>query len=182
MAETDTPKLQADTPNTAAGDQSKTAGGDQSKTAAENQSETAAGEKSLADGSAPEPHSELERLKIDLERYKSKLDFWKYIVVSGFAAAAVAAIPPGFQYATAKLEEAKSAAQLNAVLRTQEADRNAKQEAFRQDYVKLFLYKAVDQDIELRLRFAEYFASVSPDPIRSGWVFSIAAQSLPAKA
>jgi phospholipid transport system substrate-binding protein len=90
--------------------------------------------------------------------------------VSGFVAAAIAAIPPGFQYATAKLEEAKSAAQLYADLQTKEADRNRKQEEFRQEYIKLFLDMAVDQDIELRLRFAEYFAAVSAEPFKGGWI------------
>jgi hypothetical protein len=113
---------------------------------------------------------DLERLKIFAERYKAKLDFWKYVIVGGFVAAAIAAIPPVFQYATAKLEEAKSTAQLNADKETKEANRIAKQEEFRQEYVKLFLDKAVDQDIELRLRFAEYFAAVSAESLRAGWM------------
>src|ERR1700719_1007489 len=107
-------------------------------TAAKDQSQTV-GEEPAGDNSKPESDPTLERLRIDAERYKTRLEFWKYVIVSGFVAAAIAAIPPGFQYATAKLEEAKSAAQLHADLQTKEADRNRKQEEFRQEYIKLFL-------------------------------------------
>jgi hypothetical protein len=115
--------------------------------------------------SAIEPESsvpiapELERLRIKLERFKAGLDFWKYVIVSGFVALAIAAIPPVFQLATAKLEKIKA-----------DADRNAKQEEFREGYVKSFLDQGIQQDIELRLRLADYFAAVSTDPVRSGWI------------
>jgi hypothetical protein len=95
----------------------------------------------------------------DLERYKAKLDFWRYVIVSGFAAFAIAAIGPAFQYATSLLQQAKSA-----------SDLAAKQEETRQDYVKTFLDKGIQQDIELRLRLADYFASVSPEKTKPGWV------------
>src|SRR6266436_2743555 len=42
---------------------------------------------------------ELEKLRLD--RYKARLDFWKFIWVSGCAAVLIAAIPPSFQFATA---------------------------------------------------------------------------------
>jgi hypothetical protein len=38
----------------------------------------------------------IERLRINVEHYKAKLDFWKYVIVGGFVAAAIAAIPPFF--------------------------------------------------------------------------------------
>jgi hypothetical protein len=117
----------------------------------------------------PSPDPVLERLRIGLERRKAWLDFWKYVIVSGFVAIAITAIPPVFQYANQQLEFAKADAQQAAELKTKEAERVAKQEEFRQRYVQEFLDKAVDQDIELRLRFAEYFASVSAEPFRDGW-------------
>jgi GH25 family lysozyme M1 (1,4-beta-N-acetylmuramidase) len=94
-----------------------------------------------------------------LERYKATLDFWKHIIVGGLVAITIAAIPPVFQFATAKLEETKA-----------NAERSAKQEQFREDYVKSFMEKGLDQDIELRLRLADYFASVSPPELKEGWV------------
>ena len=39
---------------------------------------------------------ELEKLKLD--RFTAKLDFWKYVIVSGFVALAIAMISPLFQF------------------------------------------------------------------------------------
>jgi hypothetical protein len=113
---------------------------------------------------------ELEKLKLEFERYKAKLDFWKFILVSGLAAVVITAIPPLFQYATAYLEYTKSQAQLRLEQETRKAERLAKNEQFRDGYIKDFLDKALNQDIELRIRFAEYFAFVSSDTFRDGWI------------
>lgn len=95
---------------------------------------------------------DLEKEKLALERLKIRLDYRKFVLGSVFVAIAIAAIPPLFQLATAVLEYVK----------TQE-ERKTQQQAFRDTYVKEFLASAVNQDIELRIRFAEYFAFVSTD-------------------
>ncbi len=110
--------------------------------------------------------AEFERLKLD--RFKAKLDFWKFVLGSVFAALAIAAIPPSFQLATAYLEREKAAAQLRAEQYNKEADRDQKAEEFRQNNIKSFITEAVNQDIELRLRFADYFSFVSPEA-RDKW-------------
>jgi Protein of unknown function (DUF1353) len=107
----------------------------------------------------PLPELSLEREKIELERYKAQLDFRKFVLGSVFVALAVAAIPPSFQLATAVLEKVKS-----------DAERQAKQQAFRDDYIKQFINNALNQDIELRIRFAQYFARVSTEPYRQDWL------------
>lgn len=84
---------------------------------------------------------EIEREKLNLERYKAQLDYKKFVLGSVFVALAIAAIPPLFQLATAVLEYTKS-----------NADRQAKQQAFRDDYIKEFVSNALNQDIELRIR------------------------------
>jgi hypothetical protein len=76
-----------------------------------------------------------------------------------FAAIVIAAIPPLFQLATSVLEYVKSEAQLA---------KNKQQ--FRETYIKDFLADALNQDIELRIRFAEYFSFVSSDEFRQGWI------------
>ena len=43
----------------------------------------------------------LEAQKLELERYKAKLDYRKFVLGSVFVAIAIAAIPPLFQLATA---------------------------------------------------------------------------------
>jgi len=101
---------------------------------------------------------DLDRQKLDLERYKAKLDYQKFVLGSVFVAVAIAAIPPLFQFATSFLEATKA-----------DAERQTKQQEFRDDYVKDFIDNALNQDIELRIRFAQYFAFVSTDPFRQGW-------------
>jgi hypothetical protein len=102
---------------------------------------------------------QMEAQKAGLERFKIRLDYKKFVLGSVFVALAIAAIPPLFQLATAALEYVKS-----------NADRQAKQQAFRDDYIKEFINNALNQDIELRIRFAQYFARVSTEPFREDWL------------
>ena len=53
--------------------------------------------------------------------------------------------------------------------RYREAERAAKEEEFHETYVKDFLSNALNQDIELRIRLAEYFSFVSADNFKPGW-------------
>jgi hypothetical protein len=109
----------------------------------------------------------LENRKLDLEEKKVKADFWKFFWGSCFAAIAIAAIPPSFQFATAYLEDQRNKAKLELEQQNKKEDRLTKQQEFRNDYIKQFLSTALAQDVELRVRFAEYFANVSPDT--EGW-------------
>jgi hypothetical protein len=118
---------------------------------------------------AEQAQVELEYRKLELERYKARLDFRKFVLASVFAAIVIAAIPPAFQFATAHLEYVKSQAQLRIDQQNREAERVAKEEEFRETYIKNFLTNALNQDIELRIRFAEYFSFVSGENYRKGW-------------
>ena len=100
----------------------------------------------------------IEREKIDLERRKNRLDYKKFVLGSVFVALAIVAILPLFQLASVGLEYVKS-----------NADRQAQQQAFRDEYIKEFINNALNQDIELRIRFAQYFARVSTEPTRGDW-------------
>ncbi|TDP73114.1 hypothetical protein [Roseateles toxinivorans] len=102
---------------------------------------------------------ELERERLKLDRYKVQLDYRKFVLGSVFVALAIAAIPPLFQLATAVLEHTKA-----------NAERQAKQQEFRDQYIKEFISNALNQDIELRIRFAQYFARVSTEPSRKDWL------------
>jgi len=101
----------------------------------------------------------IEREKLALERYKAILDFWKFVLGSVFVALAIALIPPLFQLATSKLEFVKA-----------EADRQQKQQQFHDGYIKEFMASAINQDIEWRIRFAEYFSNLSTEPYRKDWL------------
>ncbi|GLH78324.1 hypothetical protein SSBR45G_32330 [Bradyrhizobium sp. SSBR45G] len=100
----------------------------------------------------------LDERKLALERYKARLDFWKFVLGSVVAAIAIATIPPSFQYATAYLEMARKT-----------AEREQENQRFRNEYVKDFLNKALDQDIENRIRLAQYFSNVTTDAFKIGW-------------
>lgn len=102
---------------------------------------------------------DLEQEKLRLDRYKAKLEFWKFVLASVCAAIVIALIPPSFQLATAYLEKVKG-----------DKDRQLKQQEDRDSYIKDFLNNALNQDIELRIRFAQYFAYVSADAFRQGWI------------
>ena len=65
---------------------------------------------------------QLENRKLALEERKASLDFWKFFWGSCFAAIAIAAIPPLFQFATAYLESERSRAQLAVDQRNKEAE------------------------------------------------------------
>ena len=104
------------------------------------------------------PPFDVEREKLEFERFKAKLDFRKFVLGSVFVALAVATIPPLFQLATAGLEYVKTS-----------AERRTKQQQFRDDYIKEFINNALNQDIELRIRFAQYFARVSTDEYKKDW-------------
>jgi len=106
----------------------------------------------MADEAANIANKSLEAQRLELERYKAKLDFRKFMWGSVVAGVTIAAIPPLFQLATAYLEYIKS-----------EAARAMQAQQFRDGYVKDFLDTALKQDIEVRIRFAKYFTSVSSE-------------------
>jgi hypothetical protein len=107
--------------------------------------------------------------KLELDRYKATLDYRKFVLASVFAAIVIAAIPPLFQLATAFLEYVKSEAQLKVDQENKKAERLIEEEKFRETYLKEFISQALNQDIELRIRLAEYFSAVSADAYRQGW-------------
>jgi predicted transcriptional regulator len=107
----------------------------------------------------PQPSLALEREKLELERYKIRLDYKKFVLGSVFVALAIAAIPPLFQLASAVLEYVKSNRELQV-----------KQQEFHDQYIKDFINNALNQDIELRIRFAQYFAHVATESSREDWV------------
>jgi hypothetical protein len=106
----------------------------------------------MAHGTSSAENSELESQRLELEQYKAALDYRKFIWGSVVAGITIALIPPLFQLATAGLEYVKS-----------EAARKMQAQQFRDGYVKDFLNTALNQDIEVRLRFAKYFSSVSSE-------------------
>lgn len=94
----------------------------------------------------------------ELEALKERYSYRKFIWGSVFTAIVVATLPPLFQLASAVLEYSKGQAELNI-----------NREAAYQNYVKSFMDKAIDQDIELRIRLAHYFANVLEGQYKIDW-------------
>jgi hypothetical protein len=112
----------------------------------------------------------LDEQKLELERYKTKMDFLKFMWGSVVAAIAIAAIPPLFQLATAVLQNAQADNERRSKELVFNAELRLKQQTFRDEYVKTFVTNALDRDIENRIRLAQYFARVTTDAFRDGWV------------
>jgi hypothetical protein len=113
---------------------------------------------------------EFEKDKLELEKYKALLDYRKFWWGSVFAAITIATIPPSFQLATALLEHVRTQAQAQTDQNNKEAEARTQQQRFRDEYIKEFLSRGIDQDIELRIRFALYFSHVSDEKYRKQWV------------
>ncbi|MBK8157719.1 MAG: hypothetical protein IPK59_02630 [Rhodospirillaceae bacterium] len=95
---------------------------------------------------------DLRRAELDLRRYEASLSFKKIIwgtVVVGLASVFIPAVISGLQILADK--RAKDLAQAQAA-------RDAHQQ-----YIKEFFTTAVNQDIELRIRFATYFSHLAAD-------------------
>lgn len=101
---------------------------------------------------------DVDRQRLELERYKIDLDYRKFIWGSVFVAIAIAALPPLFQLATALLEYIKVV-----------HEENAKEEEFHDGYIRDFVKDGANQDIEIRIRLADYFANVSSPTFQAGW-------------
>ena len=122
----------------------------------------------MADADPPDS-SALTAMKLGIERYKAKLDFWRAIIISGFVALAIAAIPPLFQLATAYVKHGEFEDQLRQDAQSKSLAQAADAEKFRSEYIKAFLDKALNQDIEIRLRLAEYFKRVAQGDEQKAW-------------
>jgi hypothetical protein len=109
---------------------------------------------------------ELERMKIELEREKERLSFRKFVLGSVFTAITIAAVPPLFQLATAVVTS-KENQQLAEKNRAAEIARDDQKVYL--DYVKTFMSNALVEDIELRIRFAEYLSFISIETYPAPW-------------
>ena len=94
----------------------------------------------------------------ELRRYEARLSLWKVILGTGLVGVAGVFIPGAVDFWKSTFEDDRKRIEL----------RLAKQSAH-QEYVKEFVETALNQDIELRIRFAEYFSSVSDDDYIEQW-------------
>jgi len=104
------------------------------------------------------PGSAAPRTDLELELLKEQYSYRKFIWGSVVTAIVVALLPPLFQLASAVLEYTKGQRELSI-----------NRETAYQDYVKGFMDKAIDQDIELRIRLSRYYSSVLEGQYKADW-------------
>ncbi|MDQ0321793.1 hypothetical protein QO002_003931 [Pararhizobium capsulatum DSM 1112] len=97
--------------------------------------------------------------EIELRRYEARLGVWK-VVLGTFIVGLAGVLVPGFiNFYSALFENWRKEAELRAA-----------QQTAHQQYIKDFLTTAVNQDIELRIRFANYFSKLSEPGQQDMWV------------
>src|SRR5262245_58611966 len=106
----------------------------------------------------PDEPSVTARDQLNFERYRTRLGFWQAIwgtLISGGIAVAIPAAVDAYK------------ARIELQLKSKEIE--GKILDSHQQYISNFLNTALNQDIELRIRFSEYFSFVSDAQNRVGW-------------
>lgn len=105
---------------------------------------------------ATDPNAE--RVPLSLERYRLRLGFWQAIWGTLISGGVAVAIPAAVEAYKARLD-----------LAIKRAEIESKAQDLHQTYISKFIDTALNQDIELRLRFSEYFSYVSDKDSREQW-------------
>jgi hypothetical protein len=92
--------------------------------------------------------------ELEFRRYEARLGVWKVVLGTFIVGLAGILIPGAIQFYTTHLEDARK-----------ETEVRLSQQAAHQQYIKDFFATAINQDIELRIRFADYFANLASIPV-----------------
>jgi lysozyme family protein len=112
---------------------------------------------------AADPNAE--QAPVSLERYRLRLGFWQAIWGTLISGGVAVAIPAAVDAYKARLDLRK--AEQEVALKQKEIE--SKAQDLHQTYISKFIDTALNQDIELRLRFSEYFSYVSDKDSREQW-------------
>lgn len=96
--------------------------------------------------------------QIDLRRYEARLGVWKVVLGSFIVGLAGIIIPAAINLTTLFFESWR-----------EEARFELEKQTAHQQYIKDFFDTAVNQDVELRIRFANYFANLSDGSQQALW-------------
>jgi hypothetical protein len=95
---------------------------------------------------------------MELRRYEARLGVWKVVLGTFIVGLAGVLIPGAVSFYTAYFDNARK-----------ETELALSQQAAHQQYIKDFFQTAINQDIELRIRFADYFANLSGPQQEGMW-------------
>lgn len=111
------------------------------------------------DDSADKADSSSDNLStIDLERYRIRFGFYKILFGTAIVGLAGVLVPGAVEYWQAYFDDRQKTLEIELAQTNQQ-----------QAYVKDFLQTALNQDIELRIRFADYFANVAAQQFKEDW-------------
>lgn len=116
-----------------------------------------------------EANNESSRSDIELEKYKTRYSFYKVAVGTALVGVVSVIIPGAIEYWKATFENQRLSYQYEIDDKRKRTEIELAQINQQQAYVKDFLETALNQDIELRIRFADYFSKVSAEPFREDW-------------
>jgi len=102
------------------------------------------------DSTTDQPATISSAAELDFRRYEARLGVWKVVLGSFIVGLAGVLIPGAISFYTAYFENVRK-----------ETEIRLSQQAAHQQYIKDFFTTAINQDIELRIRFADYFANLS---------------------
>lgn len=97
-------------------------------------------------------------VEFELRRYEARMGVWKVVFGTLIVGLAGVLIPGAIELYSSYFENQRKAAELDL----------AKQTAHQQ-YIKEFFQTAINQDIELRIRFANYFSELSDNQYKESW-------------
>jgi hypothetical protein len=95
---------------------------------------------------------------MELRRYEARLGVWKVVLGTFIVGLAGVLIPGAVSFYTAYFDNERKRLELEL-----------SQQAAHQQYIKDFFTTAINQDIELRIRFADYFANLSGPQQEEMW-------------
>ena len=110
-----------------------------------------------SESTSPAP-SGLTPAEMEFRRYEARLGVWKVVLGTFIVGLAGVLIPGAISFYTAYFDNERKKAEFEL-----------SQQAAHQQYIKDFFATAINQDIELRIRFADYFANLSGPQQEEMW-------------
>lgn len=106
---------------------------------------------------------------VELEKYRTRFGLYKVIFGTAIVGIISVLVPGAIEFWKVTFEHQRLSAQFEVDNKRKELEIELNQINQQQEYVKDFLDTALNQDVELRIRFADYFSNVSADPFREDW-------------
>lgn len=110
-----------------------------------------------------------QKTDIGLEKYRIRYGLYKVLFGTALVGIIGVLVPGAVEFWKATFENQRLTTQFEIENKRKQLEIELDQINQQQAYVKDFLETALNQDIELRIRFADYFSKVSADPFRKDW-------------